>query len=351
MERLRDEIAASADGRITFARFMERALTEPGLGYYATSATRPTREGDFLTAPELHPLFARCVGRALLGVWERLGRPAPFRSKSTVRVGGPSATGCSRRSRTRRPTSAERSDGMRSTSIRRADTRADDAIVGVVLANEYLDALPVHRVVGSADGLRELHVTWRDGWFAFEEGPLSAPDLARHLADVGVALEPLAIADVCLAAPAWVAGVAGRLDRGVVLVIDYGHPAAELYGPRRPAGTLLAYRGHRVSDDVLDAVGRQDLTAHVDLTALESAAARSGLRAVGSTTQARFLVALGLGGMLAELGRQPGMDAATYAEARASVARLLDPRHLGSFRVLAWGRGVAGDEPLPGFDA
>jgi SAM-dependent MidA family methyltransferase len=132
-------------------------------------------------------------------------------------------------------------------------------------------------------------------------------------------------------------------------VIDYGHPAAELYGPRRPAGTLLAYRDHEVRDDVLNAFGRQDLTAHVDLTALDRAAEVAGLRSAGATTQASFLAALGLGEMLADLGREPDIATSTYVEARASVARLIDPRHLGAFRVLAWSRGVDGDEPPPGF--
>jgi SAM-dependent MidA family methyltransferase len=207
----------------------------------------------------------------------------------------------------------------------------------------------VHRVVGTSGGLRELHVAWRDGWFSFEEGPLSSRLLAERLAGIEAAATPGHISDIGLAAPTWLARVGARLERGFVLVIDYGHPAADLYGARRARGSLLAYRDHGVHDAVLEAVGRQDLTAHVDVTALERAAASAGLRPAGATSQARFLTALGLGEMLADLGRRPDVPVSTYVEARASVARLLDPRHLGAFRVLAWSHGVEGDEPLPGF--
>jgi SAM-dependent MidA family methyltransferase len=134
-------------------------------------------------------------------------------------------------------------------------------------------------------------------------------------------------------------------------VVDYGHDAAELYGPRRLAGSLLTYRGHEVGDDPFAAVGHSDLTAHVDITALERAAEAAGLVLIGSATQGPFLARLGLGDMLAELGRRPDTKPAAYLEARASVARLLDPRQLGGFRVLAWARPADdGSVPvLPGF--
>jgi SAM-dependent MidA family methyltransferase len=345
---IRDEIGAAPGARITFARFMERALTEPGLGYYATSDMRPTRSGDFLTAPELHPFFGRCVGRQLTEVWTRLGSPARF----VVREWG---AGRGTLARTVR-------DGLRSDASGLADAldwepvdlpgrRAprSEVVVGAVVANEYLDALPVHRVVRRGGRLLERYVAWRDGWFAEEDGEPSSPALAAHLDADGVALADGQLAEIGLTATRWVERAARELRVGVMLVIDYGRPAAELYGPRRMAGSLVTYRRNVAGDDAYRAVGRQDLTAHVDLTALGRAAIEAGLERLGSTTQARFLVGLGLGELLSDLGRDPATDAQAYLDARASAARLLDPRHLGGFRVLAFGRGLAADPELAGF--
>ena len=136
----------------------------------------------------------------------------------------------------------------------------------------------------------------------------------------------------------------GLVPGGTLLVVDYGHDAAELYSPRRMAGSLLTYRAHQVADDPFDAVGHTDITAHVDLTALERAAIASELVPSGRTTQGRFLAQLGLGELLSDLGRDPATDAAAYLEARGAVARLLDPRHLGAFAVLAWQSASATDD-------
>lgn len=342
VEAIRDEILAEPEGRITFARFMERALTEPGLGYYASSELRPTREGDFLTAPELHPFFGRCIGRFIAAAWSHAGSPGTFRVHE---YGGGRGT-----------LRDSVSDGLEvPLEWRRIDLpdRSDDAtgLADLVLANEYLDALPVHRVVW-ADGPREAYVGWIEGWFGEVIGKPSTPRLAAHLAADGVELWEGQRAEICLGLPEWMAEVDTRLAKdGVLLVIDYGHDAVELYGPRRMAGSLLTYRAHVVSDDAFGAVGHTDITAHVDITALERAAGETGLELLGSTTQGRFLADLGLGQLLADLGRRPDVDPTEYVEARAALGRLLDPRHLGAFRVLAFARPRAdGSVPvLPGF--
>jgi SAM-dependent MidA family methyltransferase len=342
VERLREEILASPDQRITFARYMERALAEPGLGYYATSTLRPTRDGDFLTGPELHPLFGRCLGRHLSRVWRgRLDAPPRF----VVREWG-AGRGTLAES-VRAGLDRDDPDLARilewqpvELAVRRADT-ATGAFEGVVLANELVDALPVHRVVGRDGGLAELHVTWRDGWFEQVAGPLSTPALSEHLASDAMTLAEGQLAEVGLAATAWVEAAVRDLVRGQLLVIDYGMEARDLYGPRRMAGTLVTYAGHRAGDDPFDAVGRQDITAHVDLTALDRAATTAGLEPAIGTRQGEFLAGLGLGELLVELGRDPGTSLEDYAAARASVARLLDPRHLGGFAVRAWDRSGA----------
>jgi SAM-dependent MidA family methyltransferase len=338
VDAIRAEIVASPLGRITFARFMERALTEPGLGYYATSEARPTRDGDFLTAPELHPLFGACLGQ-VIGTLQAEAGSEPYRvleyggGRGTLRDAATNDLGFL-------------VEWARDDLPGRSDPHPWPA--DLVLANEYLDALPVHRLV-QAGGLREGWVAWQDGWFQEVLAEPSTPALAEHLAADGVELRDGQRADVCLAAPRWLESQAAALvPGGVVLVIDYGHEAAELYGPRRMAGSLLTYRDHAVGDDPFDAVGRRDLTAHVDLTALAHTAAEHGLVLVGSTTLGPFLAQLGLGGRLARLGRSPGIDPSTYLEARAAVARMLDPRHLGAFRVLAWARpDEQGGVPTP----
>jgi SAM-dependent MidA family methyltransferase len=343
VEAIRDEILASPAGRITFARFMHRALTEPDVGYYSTSELRPTRSGDFLTAPELHPLFGRCIGRFIASAWEHAGSPRGYRIHE---YGG----GRGRLRDHATPELPADSEWRRIDLPDRSDETAGPA--DFILANEFLDALPVHRII-QRDALREAFVGWRDGWFVETEAEPSSPQLAAMVQSEGVTLKTGQRSEICLEASDWITHAATTLrPGGVLLVIDYGHDAAELYGPRRMAGSLLTYREHRVSDDPFSAVGHTDITAHVDITALERTARRAGLEMIGSTIQGHFLINLGLGESLADFGRQPDVDPTDYLEARAAVARLLDPRHLGGFRVLAWGRpGSEGFVPtLPGFD-
>jgi SAM-dependent MidA family methyltransferase len=352
VEAIRDEIVVAPGRRITFARFMERALTEPGLGYYATSQLRPTRAGDFLSAPELHPFFGRCLARFVAAAWRAAGEPDRY----TVReygagrgrlrddaLAGLAAEGSPLASRI--AWRALDLPGWRGSAVDAPESPGPagppdtDEPADLVLANEYLDALPVHRLVQAGSALQEAWVGWQDDWFVeVLDGP-SDPALAALLAADGVVLRDGQRADVCLAAPAWVTGVAAGLGPGgLLLVIDYGHEAAELHGPRRLAGSLLTYREQRVAAEPFEAVGETDITAHVDLTALRRAASAAGLSLVGHTTQARFLAGLGLGELLATLGREPGTDMEAYLEARSAVVRLVDPRHLGAFAVLAWRR-------------
>jgi SAM-dependent MidA family methyltransferase len=158
-------------------------------------------------------------------------------------------------------------------------------------------------------------------------------------------------AEVSLAVEDWVAAAAAGLERGLLLLVDYGAPAAELYDPvRRPHGTLRAYLRHHVHDDVYRHVGRQDLTAHVDVTAVVAAAERSGLATVGITTQAEFLVGAGAESLLRDIQADPATTLEGYVELRAALMRLLDPAATGRFRVMAFGRDWPEGPPLPAFD-
>lgn len=356
VELIRGEI--EREGRIPFARFMELALYHPEHGYYVRSADRATRAGDFLSAPETHPLFGQAIARQVDEMWRLLDRPRPF----TLREYGP-GTG-SLAEAVLAGLRAEGSgllDALRYEPIDVAPARVaqighrlaaagfgavlvpaepDRALIGCILANELLDALPVHRVTVLDGKLRELYVAWGGGWFVDEPGEPSTTELAGYLERAGVRLREGQQAEINLAALAWIAEAAASLARGYLLLIDYGHPAAELYGPRRHRGTLMAYRRHRASDDPYEAVGEQDLTSHVDLTTAQRAAEGAGLRLLGHTTQAEFLAGLGLGQLLDRIGRDEHADAQAYVAARAAVLRFLDPRATGRFAVLVFGRDV-----------
>jgi SAM-dependent MidA family methyltransferase len=226
-------------------------------------------------------------------------------------------------------------------------------VTGVILANEFLDALPVHRIVVQGGLLRELYVAWQDRFVEVAAEP-SAPDLAERLAADGIDVGQLAegqVGEISLGLGEWLRGVAARLARGYIVAIDYGYEAAELYGPRHIAGTLLGYRGHRVEQNPFAAPGETDLTAHVDFTSVERLAAIHGFRTVSLTTQSEFLVSAGLEDELRALQASPELTLAEYTRARSGIVRMLDPRHMGRFRVLTLGcgltRGVATSAAAP----
>ena len=368
--RIADEIRSA--GPMTFARFMELALYEPEAGYYsrtgepAHETTGPGRRGDFLTAPESHPIFGWAVARHLESVWIALDRPARFVVREHGAGTGALAAGILdglRRSGSGL-LAAVRYQAIDSSPARlaalqarldslgladRLDPPDDNPAVGVILANELLDALPVHRVEGGPDGsLLERFValdpsgSGDSATLTSVLGPPSTSALAARLAAEGISLQPGQPAEVSLDVDRWMADATASLGRGELLVVDYGYPAPELYHPDR-GSTLRAYHRHRVHADPLVAIGRQDLTAHVDLTAVERAAAASGLHAIGRTTQARFLAALETGELLVGLQGDPSTTLESYLDARSALARMLDPRATGAFAVLAFGRDLAPD--------
>jgi SAM-dependent MidA family methyltransferase len=358
------------DGPLPFARFMSIALYDPERGYYRGPVPRPGRGGDFLTAPEASPIFGRTLAGFVHAVHERLGRPATL----TIREHG-AGTGALASPLVGELLAA--ADGPRSVrylvaeiepsrvesvAARLAMDRLDperviveddrgDPIEGLVIANEVLDALPTHRVVVRDGVLREVLVGLDgDGGLVDVEGDPTSPALADRLAAEDVTLAEGQHGEICLAVDDWVRDAAEGLERGVLLLIDYGHPAAELYDPRRrAAGTLATYSGHTVGEDPYRAIGRQDLTAHVDLTAVERAARAAGLEPLGSTTQTDFLARLGIGDQLIAEQTRPGATLPGYLETRSALIRMIDPGAMGRFRVVAWGRDVPPEPPLAGF--
>lgn len=353
---IRAEIDA-AGGAITFARYMELALYHPLHGYYRRARPGPGRAGaDFLTAPETHPIFGRALARQIDEMRERLGDPPAFTIREYAAGGGALAAAILEELRPgaryqaievnqhRRDELAERLPDVEVL----AEAPRGRRIVGVVVANELLDAFPVHRLVMREGRLREIHVRRTGTGFADDEREPSTPRLADRLESEGVRLGEGQQAEVNLGIDGWLAEVSATLERGYVVIVDYGYPAAELYAARRGAGTLLGYAGHRVVDDPYASVGRQDLTAHVDFTAVERAATALGLTTLGLTSQAEFLVGAGAEELVDRVRSDPRTDFGEWLALRSALGRLLDPRATGAFRVLILGRDVPPKPPLRG---
>lgn len=357
------------DGPITFARFMELALYDPAGGYYRAEAARPGRGGDFLTAPETHPIFGATVARALSEAWGRLGRPEPFVLREygagtgtlglTV-LAGLEAAGSPLAEALRYDPIEVEPRRLEALAARFRDAGRSRILVepsasarpieGVVFANEVLDALPTHRVVERQGELRELYVGSRAGAFFDVQGEPSTPALAERLRVEDIVLDDGQRGEICLVLDSWMAAAAAGLERGLLLLVDYGYPAVELYDPiRRREGTLRAYVRHRVHDDPYRHVGRQDLTAHVDVSAVERAAEGCGLSHLGTTTQAEFLVGLGMQDLLQAVQADPTTTLEAYLALRSSLMRLLDPGAMGRFRVMGFGRNWPDGAPPAGF--
>jgi SAM-dependent MidA family methyltransferase len=365
--RIHEEIGR--DGPMTFAHFMDLALYDPDGGYYRAGDARPGRDGDFLTAPEAHPIFGAALARAVADAWDRFGRPEPFVLREYGAGTGTLAGDILDATRRERPDFAailryqpievepRRLDQIAARLEATGHLRAlapspapgDLPVDGMILGNEVLDALPTHRIVVRDGVLFEVMVGSRDGAFVDVEADPTMPDLAARLALDEVPLVEGQRAEICLELDHWMAQAAAGLGRGVVLLIDYGYPATELYDPiRRHDGTLRAYLRHRVHDDPYLHVGRQDLTAHVDVTAVERAGRAAGLAHLGTTTQAEFLVGLGAEGLLQAIQADPATTLEDYLAVRSALVRLLDPAAMGRFRVMAFGRGWPDGPPLAG---
>ena len=356
-------------GPITFARFMERALYEPGHGYYRRPDAGPGRSGDFLTAPEAHPIFGAAVGRLLEQAWDAMGRPSPFTVTEPGAGTGALAIGLLGGLRDLR---SPLLDAIRYRPVEVEEARlaafrnrlaadwlgacveaghpsAAPVETGAVVANEVLDALPVHRVVGRAGGIRELLVDVAgDGGFVAIEAEPTTPDLVARLAAEGVTLGEGQITEVCLAVDDWLRDATRHLESGIVVLVDYAAEPAALHGADHPTGTLRAFARHAVGADPFRHVGRQDLTATVDLAAVRAAASRAGLAPLGETSQAELLAAVGTSELVDAWLRRPGAALQDALLLRSALARLMDTRGMGGFRVLAFGRGLPPGLALPG---
>ncbi len=358
--RIRAELDA-AGGWLPFARYMELALYAPGLGYYAAGAHKLGAGGDFVTAPELSPVFGRCVASQvgevlttlgagdvvevgagsgalaveLLAELEREGRPpARYRILET----SPDLRERQRQAIGRLPASL-------AARVAWLERIPDEPFGGVVLANEVLDALPVERFRIGAAGVEALGVGLAGDRFAWSARPADAA-LAAAVAGLGVAMATGYESELCPGLAPWLASVAAPLAAGVVLLIDYGHARAEYYGAARSAGTLACFHRHRRHDDPFVNVGLQDLTAWVDFTRVAEAGLAAGLEVAGFTTQAHFLLANGFERHLAAL--RATLPADREPLAAPAALKLVLPSEMGErFKCIALGRDYPA--PLAGF--
>jgi SAM-dependent MidA family methyltransferase len=328
IERLQQEIAA-AGGWIPFARYMERALQ----AYYGASDGRVG--GDFITAPELGSLFGRTLARQLAeidGPILELGAGTGALAETLLGLD-------------REYFILETSAALRARQSARLGERVrfldrlPERFSGVVIANEVVDALPVHAVAWRAEGIMERGVGSSLTWV---ERPASGAVLeAARQIDVPVPYE----SEIGLAARAWMRTLGAHLAQGALFVIDYGFPAREYYHPQRAMGTIMCHSRHRAHGDPFRRPGEEDITAHVDFSALAQAAREAGLEVLGYATQAQFLVNCGITDVLAQANVESALH---YAPIAAEAQQLLSPAEMGElFKVLAVGRGVKA--PLTGF--
>lgn len=347
----------AAGGWLPFSRYMEAALYAPGLGYYAAGAMKFGAAGDFVTAPEMTPLFGCTLAQAiapvlaatdgdllelgagsgrlavdLLGELNRLGvvpaRYAILEVSADLRA---------------------RQQQMLARDLPHLSDRVQwlDALPahfnGVILGNEVLDALPVELVHWTADAPRVRGVILEGERFAWQDRPIADPGLRARAEALDLA--PGYCSEIGLAADALIASLGAILDRGLILLIDYGFGAREYYHPQRHMGTLRAHYRHHALDDPFHLPGLCDLTAHVDFSAVARAAQAAGLELAGYTSQAGFLLNSGLTELLM---RTSPADAAAYLPQANAVQRLVSPAEMGElFKAIAFSKGEI--QPLAGF--
>jgi len=346
-----------AGGWIDLARFMELCLYAPGLGYYAGGSAKLGRIGDFVTAPEVSRLFGQTLAQQVGDVLRmtggdvlELGAGSGALARDLLLALG--ETGPLPERYLILEVSAELRERQQEQLQDLPDALAArvrwlDALPawheGLILGNEVLDSLPVHLVCWREGGIYERGVTVIADGFAWEERPLRDGRLAQAARRLG--LQAPYLSEINLAAPALIRTLAALLRRGAMLFVDYGFGEREYYHPQRSTGTLMCHYRQRAHDDAFFAPGLQDITAHVDFTGVAHAAVEAGLELLGYTTQAQFLINLGITDLLAQV---PAADVAAYVPRVAGAQKLLSPSEMGElFKAIALGRAVPG--PLRGF--
>ncbi len=337
------------EGRITFARFMDMALYYPGTGYYTSGRERIGASGDFYTSPTTHPTFAALIALQLEQMWHLASAPDAF---TVVEMGA----GKGLLARDIIAYLPYLSSGF-TTSLRYITVEHDQTpvfikpasgervalenITGCLLSNEWLDAMPVHRVTVKNGRLRELYVSVVDGKLVEVSDELSTPELAERLRREGIRLPEGYTTEINLGVDRAMMQAGNMLDRGFVLTIDYGYTAPERYDPSRRRGTLMTAYRHQPGTDPYVHIGEQDITAHVDFTHVILAGEGPGLRREGLASQGEFLRNLGLDIFVEALATKR-LPYPEYLANRSAMLELARPDGFGNFKVLVQSKNVAG---------
>jgi SAM-dependent MidA family methyltransferase len=372
-------IATSPEQRISFAEYMDLVLYHPQHGYYTNDNVHIGKHGDFFTSPHLGADFGEVLAEQFFQMWEILGKPDIF---TIVEMGAGQGilaadilTYIQRQNQdffqTLEYLIIEKSAILKAEQQQRLadletvkwcnwDEIPASSIVGCLFSNELADALPVHQFIIEQGQIKEIYITAatqvrEDGKLDLKLaeviGEVSTPKIIEYFDLVGIDLSASAYGDgyrseVNLAALDWISTVADKLQRGYLLTIDYGYPAYRYYNSHRREGTLQCYYRHRHHHNPYLYIGNQDLTAHVDFTALEKHGLLCGLELIGLTQQGLFLMALGLGNRIAALSSndEKVLDLSAFLRRREALHQLIDPMGLGGFGVLVQCKGLTQEE-------
>lgn len=317
------------EGPITFETFMEMALYYPDAGYYTSESTEIGRAGDYYTSPHLHPIFGAMLGRQMEEMWQVMGKPSAF---NVIEMGGGKGYLCKdmlehlknreifnsltytivelnphmiKKQKDLLSEYPDRVVWVSCLSELRDLLAAPHVATGCILSNELLDSLPVH-VIRMDKELKEIYISLKDDDFIETTGPLSTEEIKDYLREFSIDLPEGYRTEVNLRLKKWLKDACGILKEGFVLTIDYGYPTWEYYSEERTEGTLLCYYRHRFNENPCENIGRQDITSHVNFSALKKWGEDLGLSTIGFCRQGTYLVSLGIDEMIAGLYKTQG---------------------------------------------
>ncbi len=351
------------NGAISFQRYMELALYAPALGYYAAGSAKLGEEGDFITAPEISPLFSQALVNAIL--------PALDSDQIILEVGAGRGRMAADiliylKQQNKLPKEywiLELSADLRERQKVTIEATAPDLInkvkwldvlpeqfSGVVLANELLDAMPVQLFQKKENDINEINVVWLDDKFSFQLKSSFDERLVHRVKNIETELEREFdsgyVSEINFAAEDWIKSIAESLQQGIIILIDYGFPRHEYYHAQRNQGTLMCHYRHRTHPDAFVYPGLQDITAHVDFTAMADAALESDLKVIGYTNQVSFLMGSGL---LELTALNDESDVQKQMEVASQIKKLTLPHEMGElFKVIGFSKNC--DVTLPAFE-
>lgn len=323
---------------------MEMALYEPGMGYYTSETTEIGKSGDYYTSPHLHSIFGIMLGKQIEEMWHMMERPNPF---TVVEMGagkGHLAHDMLGHLKEKEifpalrytvlelnPFMEKRQKALLSDFSEKIDWAGSlsriGGIKGCILSNELVDALPVH-LVEMEEGLKEIYVSFDGKEFYETKGPPSSDALSDYFAGFSLRLPPGMRTEVNLRAKGWLKEASSALSEGFILTVDYGYPAHEYYDEERTGGTLLCFSRHQTDENPYEDVGKKDITAHVNFSALKKWGSDLGLKNIGYCPQGTFLVSLGIEEAISEIGIRQNDDTPNPFET-AKIKGLLMPGTIG----------------------